>query len=401
MKGTAKQPEINAGIELKKVGMIIPGLEQKLHDLNGKIHVTPKTVEIAKINGLLDTGKIDLAGKIDLKDFQPVKADLNLNLNALPLNVPETMNMLLNAKLKLTGTSEKSALTGEATILEGTYYKDVNLSMVDILKGATQKKRETSPISSSEMTQPFLKNMTLDIIVKRRNPFLVENNLASLDIHPDLRIYGKLNQVLISGRAEIGSGTITYQKKEFDVKKGAIDFLNPYKIEPTLDIESEVTVRDWIIYLTVSGTPDQLIIKLSSDPAEEDGDILSLLLLGKTAKELTGGSGSGSSKTPAQMAAEIVAKTVGKNIKDATGLDILDVDFKDGEGGKDSEGVKVTLGKNLSRRMTVKYAMESKNGEMIQRAIAEYKFLENLLLSGFQDNKGTFGAELQYRMEFR
>jgi translocation and assembly module TamB len=38
---------------------------------------------------------------------------------------------------------------------------------------------------------------------------------------------------------------------------------------------------------------------------------------------------------------------------------------------------------------------------MIQRAIAEYKLLQDLRTSGFQDTEGVFGGEIQYRIEFR
>ena len=57
--------------------------------------------------------------------------------------------------------------------------------------------------------------------------------------------------------------------------------------------------------------------------------------------------------------------------------------------------------RRLSRRMSVKYSVESRDGEMVGRTSAEYKILENLLMSGFQDNTGTFGGELKFRMEFR
>ncbi|MDD4073544.1 MAG: translocation/assembly module TamB domain-containing protein, partial [Desulfobacterales bacterium] len=70
-------------------------------------------------------------------------------------------------------------------------------------------------------------------------------------------------------------------------------------------------------------------------------------------------------------------------------------------GQDDTDRIKVTVGKALSERMTVKYETESKSGEMLQRAIAEYKLMENILLSGFQDSKGFFGGEFKFRLEFR
>jgi len=240
--------------------------------------------------------------------------------------------------------------------------------------------------------------MSLNISVRRRNPFVVDNNLALLDIQPDLKVTGTALQPAIGGRAKIESGTITYQKKKFEVNKGVIDFLNPYKIEPTLDIESESNIREWVITLKVSGTPDELIFNLTSDPGEDHADILSLLMFGKTTKELGKG---GSTKFPAQMVADIIENTVGDDIRKATGLDILKVEFDEDENTQSSDQVKVTIGKKLSRRMTVKYEVESKNGETVQKGVTEYKFLENMLITGFQDSKGTLGGELRFRLEFR
>ena len=63
--------------------------------------------------------------------------------------------------------------------------------------------------------------------------------------------------------------------------------------------------------------------------------------------------------------------------------------------------MKVTLGKDLSRRITIKYAAASGIDGLVQQVIAEYKLLENLLVNGYQGSKGTFGGELRYRIEFR
>ena len=44
--------------------------------------------------------------------------------------------------------------------------------------------------------------------------------------------------------------------------------------------------------------------------------------------------------------------------------------------------------------------MESGSAEMIQRAVSEYRFVEHLLASGFQDSQGGYGGELVFRIEF-
>ena len=135
-------------------------------------------------------------------------------------------------------------------------------------------------------------------------------------------------------------------------------------------------------------------------PTETDADILSLILFGRTARELTAGEGGGQ-RTTGQIMAGMIADTYGADIKKTTGVDILQVETNDSSDGQETAGVKVTVGKHLSDRMTVKYAVSSKDGEIIQRAITEYKLLENILVSGFQDNQGIFGTELVFRIEFR
>lgn len=398
--GTLETPDLRAAIEMRNVGFDLPTLVQSVENVNGRIEIVPGTVRIEHVAGRLDAGRFEASGKVGLDRFEPVDLDLSVSARALPVIVPETLDLLLNADLTLRGTAESASVRGELVLLDGTYFKDVNVSLLHTAGAATQKKRDAI-VPEPRETLPLLKNTSLDVAVKARNPFVVDNNLAVMEINPDLQVSGKLTNPIVSGRAEIASGTITYQKKSFVVKKGAVDFLNPYRIEPTVNITSEVKIRQWLITLKITGTPDRLVFRFSSDPAEEDGDILSLIVFGKTTRELVEGKGGAAQKTTEQMLAELIASTFGDEIKEATGIDILEVETRGNDEKEDLDRIQVTLGKELTRRMTVKYAVESKDGEMSQRAIGEYRLFEHILMSGFQDTKGVFGGELLYRIEFR
>lgn len=394
--GTIEEPVISATVRMKDIGMTVPTLGQNLRNLNGTVALTPDRVTISDVAGFLDTGRFELNGTATLKDFMPDRMDLSLNAETLPVRVPETLNLLLNADLTLQGTLEKSAVRGEVVLLEGRYFQDVKLNLLETIG---QRTRTTAP-APAEGGDSLLDGISLDIQVNYRNPFVVDNNVALMTVKPNLRIYGTAAQPLISGRAEVDSGTITYQNKEFEVTRGVVDFLNPYEIEPTIDIKSQVDIRKWTIFLTISGTPENLRFKLTSDPPEEDGDILSLLTIGKTTRELIAGEG-GTSKSPKQMVADIVASGLTDRLKEATGLDILEFEYQEKTEEEDTDEVRVTVGKELSRRMTVKYGVENRDGETVQKTTTEYKFLENLILSAFQDTQGNFGGELVFRMEFR
>lgn len=405
LEGSLENPDLEADIVLKQIGMTVPELMQKLHGLNGRIEITREAVTLKGIEGKLDDGRFRLAGNIELKDFQPGRAQFEFSARTLPIQVPDTLNLLLNTDLALEGTPDKSRLSGEVVLLDGLYYKDVKLNLLQKIGDIGQRTRQTSaPRKTEPIEAPYLKNLALDIAVQYRNPLMVDNNIALLSLKPALRIQGGLNQPRVSGRTEITEGTISYQNTEFDVKKGVVDFVNPYRIEPTIDVAAVSDVRKWTITLQISGTPDNLNFKLSSDPPEEDADILSLLALGKTTRELVQGDGGGS-RSPKELLAGIVSNRFQENIKKSTGLDV-EFDYKEGENGKNGDAdeedeIRVTVGKELSRRVTVKYGMERRGGETVQKATTEYKLLENLLMSAFQDTEGDFGGELQFRLEFR
>jgi len=393
--GTFQQPVVDGEVSFREVSFTVPELMQNMHHLEGKVRVGREEVTIESLAGRLDEGVFELGGKIDLDGFKPSGGRLTLKADSLPIKVPETLDVVLNADLRLAGTPEKSLVQGEILVLRGLYYRDVELNL---LEEVTRRRRQEAP-AARPLPQP-LRNAALDVSLRARQAFSVENNLAEMEVRPDLRFAGTLSRPLLNGRAEVVSGTVTYQRKDFVIRKGVIDFLNPYKIEPSLDIRSEVKIRKWTILLNVSGTPDELTFELSSQPPEEQADVLSLILLGKTNQELLGGKAGGSGSTT-QMLASILASSYGEEARKAAGLDILDVRSVEAEDETEQDRLKVTLGKRFSRRMTLKVEMETGGGETVQRAISEYRLLQNLLASGFQDTKGGFGGKILYRLEFR
>jgi translocation and assembly module TamB len=401
ISGTASDPAIAADIFLKNISLTLPETAQRLHEVNGGIHITSDRVAIRNVKGRLDAGDFSISGDLDLADFQPVRADIAINARAFPIKVPDTLDLTINAGIKLSGDNEKSMLSGDIILLDGLYYRDIEFSLMDAAGDIGRGRREFSPPPETESEGlPLLNKLALDINVRHRNPFMVDNNMAVLRIRPDLRIYGTPNHPLISGRAQVTDGVITFYNTEFTVQKGIIDFINPYKIEPTIDIAAQSQVRHWTINLAVTGPPDDLRVLLSSSPAEEHGDIVSLLVVGKTTRELAGGEGGGAS-SPQQLLANLLAEQLQKNLQAGTGLDIIELEYTTNGESDTGDDIRVTVGKEISRRLTLLYGVEQRSGLVVQKSTAIYKLLENLSVNAFQDTEGAFGGEMRYRLEFR
>ncbi|MCP4118953.1 MAG: hypothetical protein GY737_26860 [Desulfobacteraceae bacterium] len=394
-----KKSEVTSRIELHGLGMVIPQTGQKVHDMNGLIRATPHGLEIPSITGKLDTGDFSLSGEVTLEDFMPNRFQARFKGTALPAVVPDTMEAVFRTDLTLAGTPEDALLRGNITLESGVWTRDFNLEKTALkqLAGLTRKKE--GPTAMDNGGHPA-DTVRLDLVVNAKTPFMVDNNLAYLEVTPDLAIKGKASHPTVSGRTALTPGTLTYHGKEFELTRGVIDFTDPYGIKPELDITAGHHIRDWDLQLSVIGPPEDLILTLSSQPREEHEDILSLLVTGKTTNELIRSEG-GSTTSPATLLAGIAASSVAEKLKESTGLDILEVGVTDNNGASAVGNVNLTVGKEITENMTVTYGMETKDGDMIQKTATTYKLSDRMSVSGFQNTEGHYGAEIRYRLEFK
>ena len=393
VKGKAKGPVLYADLSFQDLAVTLDDVEQEFHGISGQVRATPEKLEILGFTGRLDGGRVELSGSLGLTAGSLSTMDLKLNAQHLPLDIPDTMELTLDSRLTLQGTLEKSELSGDMSLLEGRYYKDV-----DLVTTVTQRRRKIEP-PLLKKENPFLDGMAVNIHIRSREPFLVDNNMAYLELSPDLAVRGTARTPVLAGRAVADAGTINFHKSEFDVKKGSIDFINPYRTEPEIHMEGEMYIRSWTIYLVVSGLLDNLDIQLYSSPSESHADIISLIAFGKTTQEM-GKVGEDGQAASGRFVSGLLADALQKNLKEATGMDELEIKV-DGQTVSGSQAVQVTVGKDLSRQMGVTYDVDTRDGNTVQRVTTFYKLMENLLLRGYQDSGGKIGGELKYRLEFR
>jgi autotransporter translocation and assembly factor TamB len=393
ISGAWPNPDIQGEITWENVGFQVPQIDMAFENIDAVFKLTSSQIQVLYLNGNLGTGNFQLSGDCQLHRWHPQQIELALFGQGIPIQIPESLDAVVNMDLTASGQMNDLVVEGQLILVEGLYYKNFNL-----LQAISGQNSKTVPPAPARR-QTFLDGLHINIQVKYRDAFIVDNNIAYLEIHPDLVVAGRWYDPVITGAAKVHNGSLTYHNKTFVVEKGIINFTSPYEIQPEIDIVGVSQIRDWRITLALEGKPDRLLISLSSIPAESDSDILSLLVFGKTTRELSGGE-NGLTDSPEAMMAQLMASSFGEDIKQASGLDYLAVESPT-DAQDDSSTVDVTVGKNLSDRMTVKYTVGSGKGGYRQRAAAEYKLIENILLSGFQDTEGNYGGEVIFRVEFR
>lgn len=406
-RGDVADPELKAEVRFNDVGMSIPGLSQRLQGLNGRIVADPAEIRIESMAANIDDGTLSARATLSLDSMRPSDLRASITMQSVPLGLPDMLDLELDGRLRIEGSPETAKVTGDITLLEGLYYRDIVINPL----ASMGKRRRKESVKKVDTVSSFLGNMSFDVGVTSRSPFRVDNNLADLSIDPDLHLMGTVQAPSLSGRADVRQGTVTYLGQTFTVNRGVIDFVNPYAIVPEVDIRGTVPVNERTIEVRVSGPTDDLLFTLiaydntgTEDQSLEDQDIISLLVLGKTTGELqreirAGGGGSGE-QTTQQMLASLVASTFGGEIKKRTGFDMIEVETGDDD-DENSDRIAVTVGKQVTRRLGTKYTIESEDREIVQRATAIYRIQQNFSLEGFQDTKGVYGGSLNFFWERR
>jgi autotransporter translocation and assembly factor TamB len=389
------RPDFHVSMDIRQGSSPVPGTEMALSEVTGTIKATPKRMTIRELTGKLDNGSFSVAGTMNLENIVPRTAQIFLEGSRMQVRIPDTAMVLFDTNLTWSLTPESSHLSGRVEILEGEYTKDFNVNPVDMLTRKTRSSNASSQKRSD--TASILTDTVLDVGIDAKSPFVVDNNMILASVDPDFSITGTAARPIPLGRITITEGTVTYFKREFEVEKGIVRFTDPYAVDPEIELTAVHRIREWTIRLAVSGKSDNLDFHLTSDPKESHRDIVSLLVTGKTARELA--EDEGETDSPTSLVTDKASGMINKSITDSTPLDSFEMNYE--EGGENGAKVDVTMGKELSRRLSVAYQTKIEDQETVHTGEVQYKLLENLMLKTFNDSDGNFGGEMKFKLEFR
>ena len=162
-----------------------------------------------------------------------------------------------------------------------------------------------------------------------------------------LNITGTAAAPVIEGELENLRGRLRVVGKDFSLEQSKISFAGTSDIAPLLDIRAVNQSDDLEVTVTVTGTPDQPTITLSSVPFLPQEEILARILFGKSTAQL--------SAIEAVQLASSLAELSGSGLggagvldftRDLIGVDVLDVGTSDGAAG----GAEVSAGKYIHRQ---------------------------------------------------
>jgi hypothetical protein len=392
--GDWSNPEVSGRLRVSNGEVKVRDIPQRFTALNGTIEFDRERIEAEALTGEVGGGKLSMSGRAQLAGLALQDFTAAMSFENVTVRYPEGLTSTLSGELAYEGDAAEQTLSGEVAIIRARYEKHVEWKgmLVDMGRSFYQKRKTDVG---------WIGNTQINIRFHGKDSVVIQNNLAKMPLDVDVLLRGTVNQPQLVGRLEVKKGVVYFRKNDFKILHGAADFIDPSRLNPTLDIQAETRVREYQIRLALSGTADRATVSFIADPPLSDVDILSLLALGKTGPELAGKeSGVGMSEA-ASFATGQFQDIFERRARSLTGLDRFQVDPYVSK-SNDTSVPRVTVGKEIVRNklyVTVSSNVGATEPEQAYRI--EYVLDKHLSLVGERNEIGNIGADVKFRFEFK
>jgi hypothetical protein len=393
IKDDWKDPDVTGELLLRNGEIKIKDIPQRFSALNSKFVFEHGRIITDSLAGEMGGGTLNASGWVQFSGAKLQEFSAKTSVENVTFRYPEGLVSTLSGELYYDGNASEQSLTGDITIKHARYDKRVEWKsmLVDIGKGLYQKKKtEVGWIGDTQVNVRF----------HGENNILFQNNLAKMPLDVDVFIRGTVNHPQLLGRIESRKGVVYFRKNEFKILRASVDFVDPNRMNPVLDIQAETQVREYQIRLAVTGSADHAVVTFISEPSLSDSDILAMLALGKTGQELKGKESGVGVGEATSFATGQFQDVIERNARRLTGVDRFQLDPYVSK--NDTSVPRVTVGKELvQNKLYVTYS--SNVGASAPEPMFRIEYLLNRHFSvvGEQEETGHSGADIKYRFEFK
>jgi translocation and assembly module TamB len=225
---------------------------------------------------------------------------------------------------------------------------------------------------------------------------------ATVQLAGDLEIRAGAEQQ-VTGRIELRGGKLDVSGKQFEIERGVISFEGDDPGNPTVTATARWdSPAEYSVYAEYSGTVRDGKLKLRSEPALSQDEILSLLLFGTPGGGVGGGTENAdpnATGTAVSVAGDTATRGLNRAISDVTSLDVsARIDTSTGSARPE---LVVQLTPRLTSRLT-RAIGEPAPGESPDRTFItlELRLLRAWAISGVVGDHGGSALELIWRNRY-
>ncbi len=396
-EGTLDRPRINGRVHIENASARAADFPAGLSAVQGDLVFDATRLYFENVSAESGGGTLHLSGSVSYAE-SPLRYDINVRSERVRIRYPEGMSWLAGGTLRLTGSPSAAVLSGRVMIERVTLTQ--GLQVAGMLVSAKEG------ITGPSTTSPYLRNLQFDVEALSAPDARMEWPGAGLQADANLRVRGTWEHPILLGHIHILSGDLNFAGNRYRVSRGDLNFANPFRLDPVLNVEATTTIQQYEITLNFNGPASKLTLAYRSDPPLPANDIITLLALGQTTSEATARSGGTSSTGTANASAilsEAISSQLGGRLERLFGITRFRVDPGLAEvgstGSEQNAAARVTVEQQIARNLTITYVsnVSSTQQQVIQ---VEYNVDRNVSIVGLRDQNGTFGIDIKIKKRF-
>jgi translocation and assembly module TamB len=396
-EGPLDRPGITGRIHIEKAYARFADFPMGLTAIRGDFIFDATRLYFDNLTAEAGGGTLRLSGSVSYTE-RPVRYDITARSDSTRIRYPEGMSWLTAGSLHLTGTSESGLLAGRVTV------ERVILTQGLEVAGALVSTKEG--ISSPSTSSPFLRNLQFDVEAVSTPDARMQWPGAELEAEASLRVRGTWEHPIILGHIHVLAGDLLFHGNRYRVARGDINFANPFRLDPVVNVEANTQIQQYEITLNFTGPASKLTLAYRSDPPLPGNDIVTLLALGQTSAEgttRTGGTTQSATSGASAILSEAVSSQLGGRLEKLFGITNFRVDpgltGVGSTGAGQNAAARVTVQQQVTRNITVTYV--SNVGSTQQQVIqVEYNVNRNISIVALRDYNGTFGIDVKIKKRF-
>ncbi|UCC11330.1 MAG: translocation/assembly module TamB domain-containing protein [candidate division WOR-3 bacterium] len=395
VRGTVQNPVINGMLIGEHLGFTFDYVV--IDSVNALVRFQNSHVVADDISGKINKGRFSIKGFANIAETGIDTMNVTATIRGVDIAHPSVGNGVVSADIRSIARMDSIKLSGEVTLDKGTYDVPFNhQTIINLLTRVNQPPPEQTD---------FVKRTYCDIGVSSTRSIAIKNNIADIGVDADLQIRGYLSRLNVYGTiATARRGALKYLGKKFDIERAVIQFDDPYKIDPVLDLEATSFVSaddgDYEIRLYITGTAEKWSLRLQSAPPVPEQDIISLLILGRRRPGIpaaSAGKNAGLKGAAMDYAMNLARGQIEKTGERALGLDKLTITGDLLDPRKLGIGVE----KRIARRLTVVYGTGIESWEL-RRIGVNYEINDNVWVSTLHDQENeNSSVDLNFRFKAR
>jgi len=397
-EGTLDRPRITGRVHIENAFARAADFPTGLNAIQGDVVFDATRLYFENMSAESGGGTLHLTGSVNYAE-SPLRYDVSVRTDRVRIRYPEGMSWLVGGALRLTGTPAAGVLSGRVTIERVTLTQ--GLEVAGMLVSAKQG------ISGPTTSSPYLRNLQFDVEALSAPDARMEWPGAQLQADANLRVRGTWEHPILLGHIHILSGDLYFAGNRYRVSRGDLNFSNPFRLDPVLNVEATTTIQQYEITLNFNGPASKLTLAYRSDPPLPANDIVTLLALGQTSSEATtrsGGTTQSGTAGASAILSEAISSQLGGRLERLFGITRFRVDpGLAGVGSTSSQqsaASRITVEQQITRNLTITYVsnVSSTQQQVIQ---VEYNVDRNVSIVGLRDQNGTFGIDIKIKKRFQ